>query len=338
MRRLPALTALVLGAATACSTPALASGPSVKSALPPGSHLIAQVALPGYRHAEAVAFDSGRSRIGVVAMSSGRARLTWSHALPSAPRRLAAPGPTGVFLVVAGQQPATRTLSAYRLHMGQVSWALDVGKGNPIAARSVHIRKTEITIVNPDTAHMGSVKYKLTTQFSWSSPLYHSEPPVRSPDYAPQDYPVPNGVVVTSAGDTVLMKLETAWTLAQQEHGLMDRSSLDPDSGMVFVWPELVDYSFYMANTLIPLSIAFLAPDGTILDVQDMAALDATTLHSPDSTRCATQVPGQCYQYAIEMNKGFFAQNGIQIGDKVRLSLPCSTFGGFHSASVKCYS
>jgi uncharacterized membrane protein (UPF0127 family) len=65
-----------------------------------------------------------------------------------------------------------------------------------------------------------------------------------------------------------------------------------------------------MENTLIPLTVAFLAPDGTIQEMQDMAP-QTTDLHTPS----------QPYQYAIEVNQGYFARYGIRAGDRVKLTL-----------------
>jgi uncharacterized membrane protein (UPF0127 family) len=248
------------------------------------------------------------------------------------------PGPTGVFLVrtMGGSDPGS--VSAYRLHAGNVTWALAIGKGRPLPASSLTATEIAVTVKSPDTSHTGSVPYRYRTTLKWNGSSYALQATVHEPALVPSAYPRPNGVVHLKDGDTVLMKLETAWTVQQQEYGLMNRKSLDADSGMVFVWPDLVGYTFTMASTLIPLTVAFLAPNGTILFTQDMKALDTSTPYGPDPSHCATQIPGQCYQFAIEMNKGFFANSGVRVGDKVALSLPCSSFQGFHSASVKCYS
>lgn len=331
------LLGMVLGLGLSPSA-GCAAGISPASALPPGSHLLIQTAIAGHYYATAVAYISSRPFVGVVLQEGSRKRLMWSSMLPASPRRLLSPGPSGAFIVYASAAHAVGSVSVYRLHNGRVSWALVPGKGRPLPASSVHAGKRTLTVMAPDTSHVGSVHYRYRTSLAWTSSSYGLRRTVHEPDIPPQSYPVPNGVVHLRNGDTVLMKLETAWTLQEQEHGLMNRKSLDPDSGMIFVWPNLVDYTFYMENTLIPLTVAFLAPDGRILDLQDMAAMDSTTLHSPDLSRCATPIPGQCYQFAIEMNKGFFANSGIQIGDTVRMSLPCGSFPGFHSASAKCYS
>ena len=105
-------------------------------------------------------------------------------------------------------------------------------------------------------------------------------------------------------------RLEVADTEQARDTGLMNRMSLDPDSGMIFVWNAPVLESFWMENTYIPLTVAFVAPDGTIEEMQDMKPL-STDLHTPSRP----------YQYAIEVNQGFFARYGIQAGDRVALQL-----------------
>lgn len=323
--------ALLPGCTSAASRP-------ISSLLPKGAHVVSQAKIAGYRDAVAVAYSYRGSKLAVALLSSGRPRVLWSSTLGSVAKKVLSPGPTGVFVVVTAGSGSGSTVSAYRLHGGKVSWALADGKGRPIAAASLTAARRTLTVTNPDTAHQGSVPYQFTTSYHWQGSTYGPGTTVHEPALAPSAYPVPNGVVHLANGDTVLMKLETAWTLAQQEYGLMNRPSLDADSGMVFVWPDLVSDTFTMSNTEIPLSIAFLAPDGTILDILEMKAEDSQTPYFPNPSRCVSGNPGRCYQYAIEMNKGFFANNNIQIGDKVQLSLPCSTFRGFQSSYVKCYS
>jgi len=87
----------------------------------------------------------------------------------------------------------------------------------------------------------------------------------------------------------------------------MYRSSLAPDSGMLFVF-DTVDYQrFWMKNTLIPLSIAFITRDSLITDIMEMAPLDTTT-------PCHSSKP---VLYALEMNSGWFQSRGIKPGDVV---------------------
>jgi uncharacterized membrane protein (UPF0127 family) len=87
------------------------------------------------------------------------------------------------------------------------------------------------------------------------------------------------------------------------------------DVGMLFVFPADTDGPFWMKDTLIPLSIAFIAADGTIVNVQDMQP-QSTDLHSP----------GARYRYALEVNQGYFARAGVKPGDKVALpTLPTAS-------------
>ena len=99
---------------------------------------------------------------------------------------------------------------------------------------------------------------------------------------------------------------EVAATPAQRETGLMYRFSLKPDHGMIFVFERAEPQGFWMRNTYIPLSIAFIATDGRIVNIDDMAPHDETTHWSSGPAR-----------YALEMRKGWFAERGIQPGDRV---------------------
>lgn len=89
--------------------------------------------------------------------------------------------------------------------------------------------------------------------------------------------------------------------------GLMFRKELPPDSGMLFVFEKEQILSFWMKNTFLPLSIAFIATNGMILEIQDMAPMDEENLHrSPLPVR-----------YALEMEQGWFRKNGIAPGDRI---------------------
>ena len=102
------------------------------------------------------------------------------------------------------------------------------------------------------------------------------------------------------------LTVEVARTSEQQMTGLMYRFSLKPDHGMVFVFERSEPRAFWMKNTYIPLSIAFVAADGRIVNIDDMAPQDETTHPSSGPA-----------MYAIEMRKGWFAERGIKAGDRV---------------------
>jgi len=99
---------------------------------------------------------------------------------------------------------------------------------------------------------------------------------------------------------------EVAKTTEQVTTGLMYRFSLKPDHGMVFVFERSEPRAFWMKNTFIPLSIAFVAADGRILNIDDMAPRDESSHFSNGPA-----------MYAIEMRKGWFAERGIKAGDRV---------------------
>jgi uncharacterized membrane protein (UPF0127 family) len=97
-----------------------------------------------------------------------------------------------------------------------------------------------------------------------------------------------------------------AATDADREQGLMYRTKLEANEGMLFVFNENAVHCFWMKNTRIPLSIAFLRSDGTITDIQEMQA-ETTSDHCPTNNGT----------YALEMNKGWFAAKGIKPGMKI---------------------
>ena len=92
--------------------------------------------------------------------------------------------------------------------------------------------------------------------------------------------------------------------------GLMFRESLGKDSGMLFIFKEAGEKSFHMTNTTIPLDIAFINEDGIIESIKELKPLDETHIFSDAKVL-----------YAIEVNRGWFTENNVQVGDKVLESL-----------------
>ena len=103
------------------------------------------------------------------------------------------------------------------------------------------------------------------------------------------------------------IEAELAATPQARQIGLMNRSSMLPQHGMVFVFTEDQRHCMWMKNTLIPLSVAFLDRDGRILNIEDMQP-------QTENNHCAA-APAR---YALEMNLGWFASRGIKPGDSVR--------------------
>jgi len=87
----------------------------------------------------------------------------------------------------------------------------------------------------------------------------------------------------------------------------MFRKSLPFDEGMLFVFPQEDYYPFWMKNTYIPLSIAFINREGRIIQIDEMEPL-STTPHTPLGR----------ILYALETNKGWFKERGVKVGDRVR--------------------
>jgi hypothetical protein len=99
---------------------------------------------------------------------------------------------------------------------------------------------------------------------------------------------------------------EVATTPAQMQTGLMNRFSLKPDHGMLFVYERPEPLSFWMRNTYIALSIAFISAEGTIVNIEDMRPQTDDAHWSSGAA-----------QYALEMKKGWFAERGIVPGNRV---------------------
>ncbi|MSQ63029.1 MAG: DUF192 domain-containing protein [Betaproteobacteria bacterium] len=102
-----------------------------------------------------------------------------------------------------------------------------------------------------------------------------------------------------------LIRAELADSMGTRMEGLMHRKSMPQGSGMVFVFDETATHCMWMKNTLIPLSVAFIDEAGAIINIADMQP------HS-ERSHCATRPA----RYALEMNKGWFAQRGIKPGAK----------------------
>lgn len=123
-------------------------------------------------------------------------------------------------------------------------------------------------------------------------------------------------VLISQQGDTLPIGVEIAESPQQRALGLMHRSSLASDSGMVFLFPEEQppEEVFWMYNTLIPLSIAFIDAQGRIGSIRHMEPCT-----SPFPQYCANYAAGVPFNSALEVNQGFFEQNNLGVGDRVIL-------------------
>ena len=103
------------------------------------------------------------------------------------------------------------------------------------------------------------------------------------------------------------LDVQVAATPDQRQTGLMFRKDMPQHEGMIFVFEQATQQCFWMKNTLLPLSAAFITDDGTIVNIEDMKpqTLDAHCSAKP-------------VRYVLEMNKGWFAKKGIKAGTKLQ--------------------
>jgi len=129
----------------------------------------------------------------------------------------------------------------------------------------------------------------------------------------PTDSVGPLAKVTLHIGKATL-NTEVAATPAQQERGLMYVTKMPDNDGMIFLLPKVTTATFWMKNTLIPLSIAFIDKNGVILEIHDMKPADPDV---PDSELPITRSDSDQVAYALETNLHWFALNGIKPGDKI---------------------
>lgn len=113
---------------------------------------------------------------------------------------------------------------------------------------------------------------------------------------------------VEGNGKSAELTVEIAATTVSRQQGLMFRQEMGDDEGMLFLFVVDRQTGFWMSNTYLPLTMAYIAADGTILELLDGTPLDLTP-----------QQPKQPYRYVLEVNQGWFGRNGLGIGSKVIL-------------------
>ena len=115
-------------------------------------------------------------------------------------------------------------------------------------------------------------------------------------------------LAIEGRADRTTIMVEIALTPAQHQQGLMYRKELKDGEAMLFVFERDQVLSFWMKNTLIPLSIAYIAQDGKILEIHDMEPGNLNPVHSSRSAR-----------YALEVPQGWFNRAGIEPGDRLEI-------------------
>jgi uncharacterized protein len=123
-------------------------------------------------------------------------------------------------------------------------------------------------------------------------------------------------VRIITKTDTIRLAVELAVSGEQKSTGLMERRQLADTAGMLFVYESAQppDAGFWMYRTRIPLDIAYMDPAGRIRAIQHMVPCESATPQG-----CPTYPPGVPYQYALEVNGGFFARRGVTVGSAVLL-------------------
>ena len=124
---------------------------------------------------------------------------------------------------------------------------------------------------------------------------------------AAQTEPQPRLKTTALTAGMHVIQAELARTPEQQQIGMMYRRSMGANEAMLFVEETAGVRCFWMRNTLIPLSIAFIADDGSVVNIADMQP-------QSDESHCSTKP----VRYALEMNVGWFAKRGIKAGSRIR--------------------
>ena len=102
------------------------------------------------------------------------------------------------------------------------------------------------------------------------------------------------------------LRIEIPQTPGEFKTGLMFRESLDTDSGMLFVFDRVAQQSFHMSHTTIPLDIAFIDEEGCIESIKELKPLRREPVYSNAPVL-----------YALEVNRGWFAENEVKVGDQI---------------------
>lgn len=225
-----------------------------------------------------------------------------------------------------------RMRSAARVALGAVGVAaiigvvvivFDDGAGDPLPVDAVATTAAPVTPGSPDglsTAHSTTPVDPITT-----TPVDPTTTPPTDPMTADPGAVAPAGFELTAArvtaadGTVCELCLWLADSVELRNRGLMGVTDLAPADGMAFVYPQPHATRFWMKDTLLPLSIAFYAPDGEYLDAFDMQPCVAI-----DSDECQRYPTPTGFLIAVETVQGELATIGMLEGSTLELlDLPC---------------
>jgi uncharacterized protein len=123
-------------------------------------------------------------------------------------------------------------------------------------------------------------------------------------------------VVIHSTAGRHALRVEIARTGPQVQRGLMYRTTLPERNGMLFIYPKPHHGSFWMLNTLIPLSISYADEHGIIFQITDMVPCGDISAAECSRQSYPAQRP---FRYALEVNRGYFSRQGVRPGDRIEL-------------------
>ncbi len=136
-------------------------------------------------------------------------------------------------------------------------------------------------------------------------------------DVSPPAAPVPavaaHGEIRSLTFGGAVLRAHVADTPDERSHGLMGVTALAADEGMVFVYPRARELTFWMKDTPLPLSIAYIGAEGRVIHVADMQPFDTQLIPS-----------GGAALYAVETRQGWFREHAVEVGAQV-LGLPGAT-------------
>ena len=126
-------------------------------------------------------------------------------------------------------------------------------------------------------------------------------------------------LTITQGAKRAVLQVEVADTAEARAQGLMSRQKLAENAGMLFIFEDQALWGFWMKNTLIPLSIAFIDKDWKIVDIRDMKVA-ADPEHGPFEIYESSKP----FKHALEVNQGYFKRKGLGVGARVVFELKSS--------------
>ncbi|MBI2760350.1 MAG: DUF192 domain-containing protein [Chloroflexi bacterium] len=138
--------------------------------------------------------------------------------------------------------------------------------------------------------------------------------------------------IATAAGSTATIMVEVADESNVSTCGVGYRPAMPEDQGMLFIAEMDQQYAFWNRNTFIPLTLAWITSDGVVAELTDMAPVP------PDQTPQMNTyyAPQVVYWYVIEANQGWYARNGVSVGDRVDLSAALALAGTQGARETLC--